>query len=216
MKMRRKIWCACLLAWLIASGAAAENRYDVLCHENAVTQADVTAWIEILDAEFCQPVMQHDTDDSFYANHEADGTETQFGSLYTQASYNSADFSDPVTVIYGSSKMEGAPLRNLQETYSDRFDECREILVHMPEGTLCYEVFAAIPYSSIHILHYFDFSVERRYDVFFDGVYSTRQLGMHLDEVERPEFGDRILILSTGIRGDNMQRYLVMAKLTEG
>lgn len=210
-----RILCFCLAAWVIGTYAMAESQYDVLCRENAVSQEHVTAWIEIPWAEFCQPVMQHDTDDSFYANHGADGAESQLGSLYTQAGYNSADFSDPVTVIYGSSKAEDTPFRELQETYSGRFDECREILLHTPEQTLRYEVFAAIPYSSIHILHYYDFSAEHRYEGFFDGVYSTRQLGMHLDEAGRPEFGDRVLILSTGIRGDNMQRYLVMAKLIE-
>lgn len=37
---------------------------------------------------------------------------------------------------------------------------------------------------------------------------------MHLDEDNRPVAGkDRVLILSTGLRGDPLQRYLVMAKL---
>ena len=216
MRRRYMIWCVCLLAWVIGSGAMAESQYDALCRENAVTKADTVAWIEIPGAQFSQPVMRHDTDDSFYGNHGADGKETQFGSLYTQAGYNAADFSDPVTVIYGSSKAEGAPFRDLQEIFSGRFEECQEILLHLPEETLRYEVFAAIPYTSIHILHYFDFKIERRYDGFFDGVYTTRQLGMHLDEADRPEFGDRVLILSTGIRGDNMQRYLVMAKQIAG
>ena len=36
---------------------------------------------------------------------------------------------------------------------------------------------------------------------------------MHLDEDNRPVFGqDRVVILSTGLRGDSLQRYLVMAK----
>ena len=74
-------------------------------------------------------------------------------------------------------------------------------------------MFAAMPYSSIHILHYYDFSVKRRYDSFFDSVYSARLLGMHADQSNRPEAGeDRVVILSTALRGDPMQRYLVMAR----
>jgi len=210
-----RVWCVCLIAWLIGIGCngMAESQYEVFCREQAVEQTDLAAWIEIPGAEFVQPVMQHDTDGSYYGSHDAAGAESEYGALYTQASYNAADFSDPVTVIYGSSKAEGAPFRELQELYSGRFKECREILIHLPEETLQYKVFAAIPYSSIHILHYYDFKVERRYRGFFDGVYSTRLLGMHLDKENRPEFGDRVLILSTGLRGDKMQRYLVMAKL---
>ena len=36
---------------------------------------------------------------------------------------------------------------------------------------------------------------------------------MHLDENNRPEAGrDQVLILSTALRGDSLQRYLVMAR----
>lgn len=213
MKRFKKV-CACLLALTacLSSGALAESRYEALCRENPVRQEHTAAWIEIPGGGYCSPVMQHDQDDSFYAGHDASGAEAETGALYTQKTYNAADFSDPVTVIYGSSKAEGAPFRDLQQTYSGSFDECRRILLHLPEETVEYEVFAAVPYTSIHILHYYDFSVQRRYESFFADVYSTRLLGMHLDEAGKPGFPDKVLILSTGLRGDNMQRYLVMAR----
>lgn len=212
MSRRYKVLCICLLVCLIGSSALAQSRYDALCGEYDVVQEDTTAWLVIPGAKFFQPVMQHKTDDGFYGQHDLTGSESDFGALFTQASYNKADFSDPVTVVYGSSKSQGAPLRDLQELYSGRFEACSEILLYLPEKTVQYRVFAAIPYSSIHILHYYNFSVEHRYNTFFDGVYSTRLLGMHLDAENRPEFGDKVLILSTGMRGDNMRRYLVMAK----
>lgn len=214
---RYKIWCACLLAWMIgcAGGALAESRFDALCAENSLSSAEVVAWIEIEGAGFCQPVMQSAEDDGFYASHDAHGAECETGALYTQAAYNAADFSDPVTLVYGSSSAEGAPFRDLQETFSGRFEECGTILLHTPGESRRYEVFAATPYSSIHILHYYDFTSERRFASFFDGVFSARALGMHLVEELRPEPGDRVLILSTGLRGDRMQRYLVMARLAD-
>lgn len=187
----------CLLIWMIccAGIAAAESQYDALCREEAVEE--VIAWLEIPETGFCEPVLLR----------ESDGD-----SLYTQPDYNAADFSDPVTVVYGSSKEEGDSLRDLQELYSGRFEDCREILLHLPGKTLRYEVFAVAPYSSVHILHYWDFSEKRSYDDFFDEVYSIRRLGMHLDEDQRPGYGEKVLILSTGLRGDETQRYLVMAK----
>lgn len=213
---KSKVFRACLAVWLIACmGIAAAETYDTLCDAGSADRADTAAWIEIPGADMCLPVMQHATDDSFYSSHDPSGVESPTGALYTQAAYNAADFSDPVTVIYGSSKSEGAPLRDMQEIFSGSFDKCRDITVYLPDRTLEYKVFAAVPYSSVHILHYYDFSQQRRYDSFFDGVYSTRMLGMHLDEDNRPEFGDQVLILSTGLRGDGMQRYLVMAKLVE-
>ena len=211
------VWCVCLMAFLLcyAGTGIAEGEYEALCAENSLDSADVTAWIEIPEAGFCEPVMQKAGDDSFYSTHDASGAEAQYGALYTQAAYNADDFSDPVTVIYGSSRAEGAPFRDLQEMYSGSFDELGRIILHLPDKTLEYEVFAAVPYSSLHILHYFDFAVERRYNSFFDDVYATRLLGMHLDAEEKPAYGDNVVILSTGLRGDDMQRYLVMAKLVK-
>lgn len=211
----RGIACACLLTLLVGcvDSVWAESNYDALCTEQALVQEDTSAWIEIPETEFCLPVMQRLGDDGFYADHGADGTESETGALYTQSTYNNSDFSDPVTIIYGSSSQEGAPFRNLQEMYSGKFDECGKILLHLPTETLEYEVFAAVPYSSAHILYYYDFDTESRFEEFFDGVYSLRKLGMHLDEGRKPVYGNQILILSTGLRGDRMQRYLVMAKL---
>lgn len=212
--------CILALAMCLGSIASAEgayapagNSYDSLCKAASLDSADVIAWVEIPGADFCQPILQHAGDDAFYSTHDAYGAETEGRALYTQKAYNAADFSDPVTVVYGSSSQAGMVFRDLQETYSGRFDECRTILLHLPNETLEYEVFAATPYSAIHILHYYDFTVERRFTSFFDSVYSTRALGMHLAEEDQPEPGEKVVIFSTGLRGDPMQRYLVMAKL---
>ena len=216
--MRRgRCWLLLLLAMLACltcSGAAAASDYYTLTVESGIQSQDVIAWLEIPGADFCQPVMRHPTDDAYYASHLADGTEKAYGSVYVQAGYNAADFSDPVTLIYGSSATENAPFWMLQETFSGSFDQYRRVLVHTPKGTQEYIVFAAIPHTSIHILHYYDFSSSKRFDTFFDSVYSTRALGMHLDEDIRPVPGvDQVIILSTALRGDSLQRYLVMAKL---
>lgn len=202
-----------VLICLVCSCAAAESTYQSLCKQAGLSSPDVIAWIEIPGAGIKEPVMRHPTDDAYYGKHRADGTETAYGAVYVQARYNAADFTDPVTLIYGSSAVEAAPFRMLQEKFSGSFGECRRVLLHLPEETLEYYVFAAIPHSSIHILHYYDFSSARRYRTFFDGVYSTRALGMHLDEDSRPEPGkDHVVILSTALRGDPLQRYLVMAR----
>ena len=202
----------CLAVLLCCACACAETSFQSLSDKAGISDAHVDAWLEIPGADFSQPVMRHPQDDAWYAKHDAHGKESETGTLYVQASYNAAGFADPVTLIYGSSAREGAPLRMLQELFSGSFDEHRTILVHLPEETREYQVFAAVPYSSIHILHYYDFTVERRFNSFFNSVFSTRALGMHLDEDNRPEPTDKVLILSASVRGDKTQRYLVMAK----
>lgn len=214
--MRHKllmIVLTCLMLSIVCVSAAEEQTYQTLCRQRGLQSENVIAWIEIPGAEITEPVMRHPEDDTYYARHSANGREAAYGALYVQAHYNAADFSDPVTLIYGSSALEEAPFRMLQQMYSGSFEECRRICLHTPDGSREYIVFAAIPHSSIHILHYYDFRVARRFNSFFDSVFSTRALAMHLDEDNRPVFGqDRVVILSTGLRGDSLQRYLVMAK----
>lgn len=215
--MRRRGILAVLLSLLFCltvDCAAAQTALQLLCQQQNVKNPDVIAWLEIPGAEISEPVLCHPEDDGYYAKRSADGYSSAYGSLYIQAKYNAGDFSDPVTIIYGNSLSTSAPFGMLQELYSGSFSQCQNFYLHTQEATQEYAVFAAIPYSSVHILHYNNFLNERRYQKFFDDVFSTRALGMHLDEDNRPVAGkDRVLILSTGLRGDPLQRYLVMAKL---
>lgn len=211
--MRKIILLCALLLVCLVHAAAAQSVYDAYCSEQGIDPAQLSAVIEIPGADMLLPIMQHPTDNNFYATHDALGNENEVGVLYTQVAYSAKDFSDPVIVVYGGSGKENSPLRNLQQIYSGSFEACRTIYLHLPEGTEEYTVFAAVPYSSIHILHYYNFRSEQRYTSFFNSVYETRKLGMHLDSVLKPVAGEKVLILSTSHRGDSEQRYLVMAKV---
>lgn len=215
--MRRTcIWITCLLVCLMGAlgCAAAESTYQSLCEDAGLNSTDVIGWLEIPGIQISMPVMRHPEDGAYYAKHDAAGREAVYGALYVQAQYNAADFSDPVTLVYGSSAGVSAPFGWLQEVFSGSFEQCRTLFIHTPAGTKEYVTFAAVPYASIHILHYYNFRNESRFKSFFQDVYSTRVLGMHLDENNRPVYGkEPVVILSTGLRGDTLQRYLVMAKL---
>lgn len=210
---KRLILCLIVLLCVLLGAVSARADYQSLCSQNGIDNANLIAWLEIPGAGMTEAVMRHPDDDAYYTRYDAKNSENVWGSLYVQAGYNTGDFTDPVMLVYGSSASQAAPLYMLQELYSGSFDSCRQMFLHLPQGTIEYEVFAALPYESLHILHYYDFSDARRYNHFFNSVFSTRALGMHLDENKWPEAGkDRVLILSTGLRGDSLQRYLVMAK----
>lgn len=215
MKGKRLIAAIACMICFAGLAVAEELSYQTLCRQEELQSSDVIAWIEIPGASFCKPIMRHPEDDAYYAKHDAHGAENEYGSLYVQAGYNTANFGDPVTMVYGNSSSQDAPFGMLQQMYSGSFDEYGQIVLHTPEGRMEYVVFAAIPYTSIHVLHYYDFSIERKFNSFFDSVFSTRALAMHLDEDNRPIFGqDHVLILSTALRGDPLRRYMVLARET--
>ena len=176
---------------------------------------DIYAWIEIPGTEISYPILQTEDDDSFYLNHDVAGKKDSVGSLYTEHEYNSKDFSDIVTMIYGHDMLDGRMFGKLQEYYSDSdfFKSNNEIYIYMPDKELHYTIFAAVPFEKWHILYNYDFSNSRTYRVFFDDIMSVRAIGANVDENASLEPEDKVIILSTCLKGNKDKRYLVCAKL---
>ena len=82
---------------------------------------EIYAWIRIPDTNVDYPILQReDEDQSFYLDHDMYGEEQKAGSIYTEC-YNSKDFTDPNTIIYGhnmkSGMMFGGLKKYLDEDY---------------------------------------------------------------------------------------------------
>lgn len=177
---------------------------------------DVHAWLTIPETDISYPVAQSQTNDAFYLKRALDGSYSINGTLFTEHLYNSTDFKDPVTAIYGHDMKSGAMFGLLQEQYSDKdtFDKHREIIVYCPDKELHYEVFAAVPYSKRHILHYYDsFKEKETVDEFLEELYNVRAFGANFADDIEVTSDDKLLILSTCLKGDISRRYLVVARL---
>jgi len=187
--------------------------FDVLREVNE----DIYAWLEIEGTIMDDPILQNAKDDTKYLNTSYDKKKSTAGALYTEATYNSRDFNDPVTLIYGHKTIKGHMFGALQPTYSDAksFAEHSDIKIYLPGEVRHYTVFAAVPYDNTHILYTYDFTNKYWYRNFFKGVKNVRAIGANLNEDAFPEPGDRVIILSACHEGDRNRRYLVMAVLRE-
>ena len=215
--MIKRVFCICLALCMLLGISAfqeEEKTFESLAGQagEGISLDQLTAFIEIPGANILYPVMQHPTDDGFYLEHDPFGNESASGSLFTQVTYNSAFYTDPVTVIYGRRMDDESMFGGLQKLYSGSFESVREIKLYLPGEVREYTVCAAVPFSNIHIVHYYNFRLSRSFEAFFDEVYAVRRPGAQLVEAMRPEFGENVIILSTGLRGDATQRYLVIAK----
>lgn len=178
---------------------------------------DICAWIEIKDTRIDYPVLQSADNDTKYLTTAYDGSPYIGGALFTQASYNSKDFNDPVTVIYGHTMRSGMLFGRLQKYYSTEteFKNNQTIKLYLPGEVRYYTAFAAVPYDSIHILHTYDFSNNYWYNRFFEDVQKIREFGVVIDKEAIPETGDRVIILSVCWNQNAKRRYLVMAVLND-
>lgn len=178
---------------------------------------DIYGWLEIAGTNISYPIVQSAVDDAFYLNHNSDGAYSANGAIFSESAYNSDDFSDPVTILYGHHMSSGAMFGDLQRYYTDSafFGQDTPITVYTPDARLDFGVFAAVPYPSDHILYYNDFSEEGVFASFFESIQNIRDLNAHFNETHNPDPDDPVLILSTCLAGNNTQRFLVMATLLE-
>jgi sortase B len=178
---------------------------------------DVVAWLYIPGANISMPILQHPTDNSYYLTHDAQKQSSSAGAIFIE-DYNAADFTDMCTVVYGHRMYSGEMFGTLQATYSDEtsFAESQYIAIYLPDREIVYQVFGAVPYDNSHILYYHDFDDQLSYRKFINTIYSTTGIDATLVEDLKPQYGDKLLILSTCLWGDKDNRYLVLAKeLTE-
>lgn len=176
---------------------------------------DIYAWIEIDDTVISYPILQHPTDNDYYLNHTPEHKSGFPGSIYT-FNVNAKDFSDFNTLIYGHRMDNGTMFSNLKFYRDESYlREHQTIKIYLPDRELYYTIFASVVYDDRLITAYYDFSDPDSCRAFLDSIYGNRDLNSHiLTEPEVTE-EDRIITLSTCIKGQENNRYLIVAVLTD-
>ena len=172
---------------------------------------DIYAWLELPDV-VSQPIANRPGDDSYYHRRAIDGSYSLAGSIYTE-DYNTRDFTDPVTLIYGHNMNTDEMFSTLEKCYSDKefFDSHLNFTIYMPECEKHYTVLAAVSYGNVHILDKYNFMIDSIFNRFMEDIMSTRGLNCNINENLTVTPQDHIVILSTCLRGNDAKRYLLVA-----
>lgn len=176
---------------------------------------DIYAWIRIEGTEIDYPVVQSAEDDTYYLNHTVEGKEGYPGSIYSEM-FNSKDFSDFNTILYGHNMKDGSMFQNLHN-YQDAayMAEHPTVIIYTPDQVLRYRIFAAVTYSDIHLAGAFDYETEAGRQAFLDSVRNTRNMSDVVDQDVEVTSDDRVLTLSTCIGAQPEKRLLVEAVLED-
>ncbi len=177
---------------------------------------DIYAWITIPGTEINYPVVQSSTDNVYYLNHTVDYEESPEGAIYTE-NYNSKDFSDFLTVLYGHNMKSGAMFAGLRG-YEDNsfFESHRDVMIYTPDAIRKYRVFAAYVEDDRHLLYYYHQgqTPEDRNTFLNDAAAPREMQSIYASDVPVDE-NSRILTLSTCHRRGDHYRFLVHACLVE-
>lgn len=176
---------------------------------------DVYAWIRIEDTQVDYPVLQSAEDNTYYLTHNIDGSSGYPGCIYSE-NYNSTDFSDPVTILYGHNMGHGEPMFHELHQFesADFFQNHPEILIYLPDRILHYQVYSVYNYSDIHLMYAYDFSDEAQLQDFLDLCALPRDMRANVNSGMDVTTQDKLLVLSTCNNIDS-QRLLVVAVLQE-
>ena len=134
---------------------AQEIDFDALHEQND----EIVAWITLDGTVIDYPILCRPGDDAYYHTHNVKGQEAVAGAIYIQGSYNSTDFSDFHTVIYGHNMRDGSMFAALHKFEDeDFFNEHDTVVIYTPTQRLTYTIFAAYPRDDAHLMRKFDYS----------------------------------------------------------
>lgn len=176
--------------------------------------SDIYAWIYIPGTNVDYPILQSATDDSYYLEHNLDGSKGYPGCIYTE-SYNSKDFTDHNTVIYGHNMKDGSMFHTLH-SFEDKnfFEENRYAFIYMPDGKVfVYDLFAAYTFTDEHILQTYILDTDESMQEYLDVVYSYNTDYSNFREGVTVTGQSNIITLSTCIGGMPENRLLVQGVL---
>lgn len=175
------------------------------------TNPDIYAWLYVPDTNVDHPVLQREGSAEYYLTHDLQGAYSEAGCIFTQY-YNSRDWTDNHTVIYGHKiKSMFAALHNYEDARF--FDEHKYFYVYTPEYTFVYQVFAAYRASNAHLLLNYNMSDHDSFQQYLDSVMAQDGIGVNIDRDIQVDADDHIVTLSTCVGGYAQYRYLVQAKL---
>lgn len=184
--------------------------WNALREENA----DIYAWIYVPNTTVDYPILQHPTDNTYYLNYNMDGTKGYPGCIYTE-DYNTKDFSDTNTVIYGHNLKDKTMFSSLHNFEDDEvFNQDNYIFIYTEDYVFVYRVFAAYEYEGIHLIANFDYSNEYVYKDYIDSIFEgTGRVSKVREDVEVTT-DDKIVTLSTCTTDHNSNyRFLVAGVL---
>lgn len=179
---------------------------------------DIYAWLYVPGTDVDYPVFQSAEDDTYYLEHNIDGSPGLPGCVYSEHAYNGTDFTDNNTVLYGHTMKNGTMFTSLHNFEDENlFSKDNYIFIYTPEKVFVYEIFGAYETSPIHLLANSDMTDPDVYDeylmtVFSNAKYNGRVVNIR-DDIKVTK-KDRIITLSTcTLDGVEAYRYVVQGVL---
>lgn len=176
---------------------------------------DIIGWIKVPGTPIDTPIVQEPQDDFYYLTHNAEKQYDPAGAAYIQH-HNKADFSDPVTLLYGHNMLDER-IFSKQLAFADRtfFNNNEKFYVYSPGHKLTYTICSAYVYDNKHIMNSFDFSKKDVRMKYFNEVMHPKSLSQNVRDGITLTEDSKIMQLSTCMNDLSLtsQRYILTGVL---
>lgn len=173
----------------------------------------IYAWITVPGTKIDYPIVQHPESPEYYLNHNLDGSAGYPGCIYTEL-YNSMDWTDNHTVIYGHNMKNGTMFAGLHY-YEDSqfFEENPYVYIYTEDAIRVYQIFAAYEFGNAHLILSFDMDDKETFGQYLEGIYEIQGMNNNFNEELEVTADDKIITLETCIANKPDKRYVVQAVL---
>ena len=176
---------------------------------------DLYSWIYIPNTQIDNPVAQSKNNDEYYLSHDIYGNYSIYGTLFTEH-YNSKDFNDPNTIIYGHDMLNGSMFQNLK-LYEDKkyFNANPYFYIFTPNKVLTYEIFSVFFNDDNHLMYTYDFKNKEDFQRFINKAIDRNPKTANIRKDVEVDNGDKLVTLSTSDADNEGVRLLVVGKLID-
>ena len=177
---------------------------------------DVYAWINIPGTNISYPVLQHPDDNSYYLEHTIEGERTRPGTIYSE-NYNSKDFSDYNTILYGHNMHSNGTMFYQLHNFEDKdfLAENNQIIIYLPDRRLTYRIIAVAVVDDSHLIYKYENFNEAGKEAFWEMLQDTDREEEYFDTSYVRSDDERLLTLSTCIYREDQNRFLVVGTLVD-
>ena len=170
---------------------------------------DVIGWITVPGTDIDFPILMSADDNGYYLTHDIYGEEIISASIFIE-NYNSPDFSDFNTVVYGHNMNDGNMFGQLHRFEDpDFFAENRTFTVYLPDREFSCRIFSARFVGDEHILSVCRNGDRESCEEYIAGIFGDSSGDANTDRSGLVTADDRIVTLSTCDRYNASRRYVV-------
>ena len=172
---------------------------------------DYRAWIYINDTVINYPVV-YNGDNSYYLHHFINGDESDNGTLFIDADC-APDFSGQSTIIYGHNMKDGSMFASLCKYREQKYYEKHsDIFIITDKSTLELKPVAAFVTEADSSVYKTSFPTKKDYDTYITEIVTMSDI----DTGIIPQYGDRLVVLSTCSYEYENARYVLICVIGDG